>query len=478
MHQTVEARRSSEPHPSGGGLRRVSVYADSFRADLALSAVVPVGSLIPPIVDILEAEFGQRAQPVAVRHQLSLPGMTALDPSKTLEQLEIGDGATLILSDSSAILTPPHFDDAAEAVSVSLAATVRPWTRRAARVISTLAASALACAGAALLIRTAFDSDVARRTGCAVVAAVVSLIALPAAVVAYRVFRDNAAALTLGLTASGFAALAGLLAVPGKLGAPNALLATAATATSAAAVRVLGCRATVFIALSCFATVETVAAVVGALTAVSVRAIGAASTAISLLLVEASAQMSIMLGGLSAHATSEPDTASHEVNLSPDDLSTRAIRADAWLTGLVAAFSAAAALGAIGAAAGSYVAGSRPLRGIAFAGITAGVLLLRARKHRDLARSVPLVLAGTVTLSVALVIAAIAYPLCTPYVVATSMILAAAALCLGFIAQTTTFSPIARRGVELLEYLALAVVVPLACWICGLYGAARGMNLL
>jgi hypothetical protein len=24
----------------------------------------------------------------------------------------------------------------------------------------------------------------------------------------------------------------------------------------------------------------------------------------------------------------------------------------------------------------------------------------------------------------------------------------------------------------------LAVVLPLACWICGLYGVARGMNLL
>jgi hypothetical protein len=28
-----------------------------------------------------------------------------------------------------------------------------------------------------------------------------------------------------------------------------------------------------------------------------------------------------------------------------------------------------------------------------------------------------------------------------------------------------------------LEYLGLAVVVPLTCWIFGLYGAARGLNL-
>ena len=55
--------------------------------------------------------------------------------------------------------------------------------------------------------------------------------------------------------------------------------------------------------------------------------------------------------------------------------------------------------------------------------------------------------------------------------------LAAATLCLGFITQAMTFSPIGRRSVELLEYLALAVIVPLACWICGVYSAARGMNL-
>jgi hypothetical protein len=106
------------------------------------------------------------------------------------------------------------------------------------------------------------------------------------------------------------------------------------------------------------------------------------------------------------------------------------------------------------------------------------VLLLRARSHRDLARSVPLAVAGTVTLSATLVVAAITYPPHTPYIVAASMMLAAAALCLGFIAQTMTFSPVGRRCVELLEYLALAAIVPLACWICGLDGAARGLNLL
>ena len=129
MHQAVEARQSSEPRPSGGGLRRVSVYADSVHVDLVLSAVVPVGSLIPPIVDILAA---------AARSPRSARGCSAsaisswedpLDPSKTLAQLGIRDGTVFILTSSSTDLTPPRFDDVAEAVSVSLrrdGATVDP----------------------------------------------------------------------------------------------------------------------------------------------------------------------------------------------------------------------------------------------------------------------------------------------------------------------------------------------------------------
>jgi type VII secretion integral membrane protein EccD len=477
VHQAVEARESNGPRQPGGGLRRVSVYADSHHVDLVLSALVPIGSLMPPIVDIL-AEGGHRAQTVAALHQLSLPGKMALDPSKTLAQLGIRDGTTLILTSSATILTPPRVDDMAEAVSMSLAPTVRPWTRQAARLISILAASCLAGTGAAVLIRTAFDTNDARRSGCAVVAAVAGFIALPAAVLAYRVFRDRTAGLALGLAASGFAALAGFLAVPDEVAAPNALLATAATATSATALRVMGCCATAFTALACFATIEAAAAAVAAVTAAPLQAIGAASAAISLVLVELSAPLSIMLAGLSSQVTTEPDTAREDLAVARHRLNIRAIRADSWLTSLVAAFSGAAALGAIGAAAGSHFASGRDLLGMAFATITGAVLLLRARSHRDLTRSVPLMVSGTITLSATFVIAAIAYPVRTPYIAAASIMLAAAALCLGFITRTVTFSPIGRRSLELLEYLALAVIGPLACWMCGLYGAARGMNLL
>jgi hypothetical protein len=40
-----------------------------------------------------------------------------------------------------------------------------------------------------------------------------------------------------------------------------------------------------------------------------------------------------------------------------------------------------------------------------------------------------------------------------------------------------TVNPVVRRAVEVTEYLALATVVPLACWVGGLYGLIRGVSL-
>lgn len=449
---------------SGAELRRVSVYAGSVRVDLALPANVPIGFLMPPIVDMVA---GRPDKPEAVRHQLSLPGNVALDPSKTLAQIGIRDGTTLILTSTSAELTTPCFDDAAEAVSVSLAATVRPWTRQAARLIGALTATWLAGTGAAVLIRTAFDSNDARRTAAGVAVAV-GFFAVLAATTACRLFRDRTAGLTLGLVACGFAALAGLLAVPGGPGASNVLLAMAAAATLAAVMRVMGCCAVVFDALSLFSATAALAAAVCAVTAVPVRAIAAASAVISLAVVEASARVSILLAGLSPRLESESD------DEPPQRLNDKVIRANSWLTSLIIAFSAAAALGAIGAACS---AGGPPWLGVAFATVTGAVLLLRARSYNDLAKSVPLIVSGTATLGATLVIAAVAAPPHAPYIAAAATILAATALCLGLITPTT-ISPVSRRSVELLEYLALATIVPLALWICGLYSASRGLNLL
>jgi type VII secretion integral membrane protein EccD len=473
-HALAVPTQNGGSHPGGGGVRRLSIDAGTARVDLVLSAATPIGLLIPPIVDILSRSGGFRAGPLAVPYQLALPGSNALDPSNTLAQLGIRDGAALILTSSPTELMAPRFDDEAEAVSASVSAMESCWTRRRAQLVGSLAATWLAGVAATVLTRAVFHANDDHRAAHAGVAATIALLSLLAAAIAYRVAREKSIGLTWGTLATGFAALVGLFVVPGGPSAPNALFAAAAAATCAAVMRVISSYAVAFTALMTFAATGATAAMVATITAIPLQAIGAAFTAISLAFVEASAPLSVTLARLSP-STVEP--AVDEQSSSPHLLNARAIRAHAWLTSLTAAFSASTALGAMGAALGSFRTGEPRFPGLLFATVAGGVMLLRSRAHRDLARSLPLIIGGIVTSSTVLVATAVAYPQCSVHVAAVSLMLSAVAVCLASVRDTTTVSPIGRRSVELLEYLALAVVVPLAVWLCGLYSVTRSLNL-
>ena len=88
MRQTVAAP---------AGMRRVAIHAEYARVDLVLSATVAIGLLIPAIVDALTecSDFGPGQ--IAVRYQLSTASGTALEASKTLKELGIRDGSTIVL---------------------------------------------------------------------------------------------------------------------------------------------------------------------------------------------------------------------------------------------------------------------------------------------------------------------------------------------------------------------------------------------
>ena len=58
-----------------------------------------------------------------------------------------------------------------------------------------------------------------------------------------------------------------------------------------------------------------------------------------------------------------------------------------------------------------------------------------------------------------------------------AVVLGVGALCLTNTDFAARLSPFARRGIELVDYLALAAVVPLACWVGGLFGFVRGLSL-
>jgi type VII secretion integral membrane protein EccD len=450
--------------PSDPGLRAVSVHAGTAVVDVVLPAAVPVATLIPSIIDILDDCGADRSddQPTAA-YRLSPLGKTALDASTTLAQHDIRDGAVLILSQSRPALPAPRYDDVAEAVAETLNADPQPWTRRGARLTVAVAAGFFTCVGGLTLIRNNLSDNTARSayttTGIAAMAALIALL------LAHRAARDPFAGLTLSLVATAFAALAGSMAVPGASGAPNALLAAmAAAVTSVLAIRITGRGGVALTAVACFALITAGAAFASVITGAPLHTIGPISALVSLGLLGTAGRLSIALARLSPHLSDD------------DGLVTKARRADAWLASLLAAFSSAAAIAAVATAAAGRAVGAPRSGCIAFAAVTGALLLLRARSAHPKTTLV-FVASGTSTIGATFAIGAAGAPGRGPWIAAVTAMLVAAAVYVDFVAPAMAPSPVLRRCVELSEYLALLAMAPLTCWICGFYGAVRTLNL-
>ena len=455
----------------------MSVHAGTAVVDLALPAAIPVATLIPSIVDILGGRgVGCSGDGAPRRYQLSCPGTSALNTSTTLADNGIRDGAVLLLTHSATPLPAPRYDDVAEAVSATLDSAARPWSplrrRRATRLTGAVAAGCLTGIGALALIRNTLRANgISDFSGAAGVTGLAGVLALLFAAIAHRTCRDAIAGLALSVIATVFAAAAGFLAVPGHPGTPNVLLAaTAATVASVLAMRVSGCGAVTLTAVSGVAMVIAVAALVGVVTAAPIRAIGSASALLSLGLLGLAARVSIVLAGLSPRLPPAPDR--DPIEPGGACLAAKAIRADDWLTSLIAAFGSSATVGAIV----TVLAGEPRLCCIAFGTVTGALLLLRARSD-DRTRTVVFVTGGIAITATTFGVVAMSVPEHGAWIAAATAMLAAAAIFAGFVAPAIQLSPVVRRGVEVLECLALIATVPLTCWICGLFSAVRGLNI-
>lgn len=449
---------------SDPGLRRVSVHAGTAVVDLALPSGMRVAALLPPIVDILKAHGVSDL--IGARYQLSIPGAATLDSSMTLTQNGIRDGDVLVVSRSAAPLPAFRYDDVAEAVSETLngRSPSPSQIRRLTRLSAALAAGCLTGIGVLALIRNTFTANAEHLGMTAGIAALVAFAAATMAALAQRAYRDAMAGLTLSLIATAFAATAGFLAVPGAPGLANVLLAaTAAVVMAALAMRVSDCGESTLTAIVCLGTVVAVAAFGSVTTGAPLYVIGAVSTVVSLGLLGVAARTAVVLAGLSPKPA-DSDTA-------VDDLAAKALRADAWLSTLLAAFSSSTAIGAIV----TVLAGTPRSGSSAFAAATGVLLLLRANSV-DRKGKLVCVISAVVTVGTTFGLAAIRAPAHGPWIAAATTLLVAAAVYLGFVAPGMSFSPIARKSVELLECVVLIAMVPLTCWICGLYGAARGLH--
>lgn len=448
---------------SDRGLRRVSVYAGTTAVDLALPAGVPVGILMPSIIDIVDGRaVDGSGEPAARRYRLARPGEAALSTSTTLAQHGIQDGDVLVLTESAMPPPAPRYEDVAEAVSATLDSNARQRIsrhRHAARVTGAIAASVVTTIGGLALLRSACTANASGTTIAVTVSA--GLVALVGVRVAHRSYGDAFAGLALGVIATVFAAVAGYLAVPGGPGLPNVVLgAMTASVTSVLALRLSGCGAVALSAIACVATIIAAAAFVGVITGAPPHAVSSVSALICLGLLGVAARVSIAVAGLSPRLPPAPD------------LDAGAIRADTWLTGLLAAFACGAAV----AATVTVLTGAPRVRCIAFGALTGALLMLHARSYGG-RRTLVFLASGIATTATTFGVVATSMLKSGSWTAAMTATLAAAAIYLGFVASTMSLSPLMRRGADALECLALVAMVPMTCWVCGIYGTARGLNL-
>jgi len=454
---------------SDPGLRRVSVHADAAVVDVVLPGAVPVAVLIPSIVDILRRVDGFTAHR-ARRYQLSRPGDPAMGASTTLTDNAIRDGDVLVLSPPPATVDLPRYDDAAIAVSATLAGSARPWGRTQTRLAGAVAAGCLTGVGTLTTARDVLrDNTITAATAATTAtAAAAGLVALVSGVIAQRTHRDAVAGLALSLIGTVFAAVAGFLAVPGPPGSANALLAaSSAAATAVLGMRASGCGAVTLSAVAGASLAAAGAALASAITGAPLDAVGSVTALVSLGLLGAAARVSIMLAGLSPRLPPEADSDGIDPGVAA-----KALRADRFLVGMLAAFSSSAAVGAVV----TVLAGAPRLSCIAF-GALAGALLLSRSRGNDMKRTLVFVVSGMAVVATAFGVAAAHAPQHGAWVAAATALLAAGAMALGFVVPTMSPSPLVRRGSELLESSALAAMVPLTCWTCGLYEHVRGMGL-
>ncbi|MBX4170773.1 type VII secretion integral membrane protein EccD [Rhodococcus sp. DMU2021] len=477
--------RSETPGQVGApDLCRITVLARHTEVDLALPLDVPVALLLPGIVNLVaghrpDNDFDatpERTEPDG--WALARIGRAPLSGALSLDEHGVRDGEILVLEDAGSPAPPPLFDDVMYSVAAS-DRTTTPWGAGPSGLIAAVLGPVALAAGCVPLL---FLPDGASRLALGAVCAALPLLVLLAAGILARLHDDRRTATALLWCAFPLAATAGALLVPGESPAPRLVLAAALTG----AVAVLAVRATRIGLAPCTAVAATAAGVVvtatlASTTELEARALGAGTVVVALLLAGTAPRLAAMLAKLpippvpAPGAPLEPETPESSVSGLPSqaELEHRANRARSALTGIVHAVVLLTAGGAWCAA--FPLDGDVSVPAVALAVASAVVLVFRGRTYTATAQAAPLVAGGAVMLLGLLVGAAASGALPPWAVFASATGLACAGFLFGVVAPRRTFTPVQRRIAEIAEYATIATVVPLACWVAGVYAAIRGL---
>jgi type VII secretion integral membrane protein EccD len=450
---------------------RVTVVTPQSRIDVSLPAQSTIAELVPQLVRMAGPDRGARATPT--EWAFTRLGGVALDGASTVSGAGIRDGEVLYLNPVPMQPAPLLFDDVVDAIAS--AAEDRPgvWQPAVSRRLGT-AAAALTFSAAAVLLGTAGLRWPAGPALTAVLA-VVLLLAGGALARAYGDAVVGAAVAAGGLPAS---LLAGLAAF-GTSGMTRPGMASLSVGFAAASVYAVLAAVVVVGRATWFASAA-IAAAIGAIAAAATLGLDARPAAGAAVVIAVCIAVSPLMPMVSLRLGRLPlprvpvDVAAFRSDERPTlgpEVTDGTEAAEEALTGLLTA------LAVVLSGCAWVLVHDRDTWAWLLTAITGAVLLLRARAYRRIGQRAALLLAGVGTL----VAAGVRGALSDGWGVWATLV--AATLVTGVVCVTYAMrapgrspSPYWSRLLDIVEFLALVSLVPVAAAVLNVYSYLRGLG--
>ena len=455
--------------------------------DFGLPPEVSIASIADEVIELANTHMAAQAErPVAAfdatkgKWTLARLGAEPLDPDRSLADFNVCDGEVLVIREVGVPYAPLLFDDLeAEASDAHR----RRGLVRDATMIGSFAVGVIASVAAALLVARQSPTVPA-------VAAVLTMGALGA--IAAGILRYSAASPWVAAVAIPLIFAGSLHIVPDGSVTSSMPMAFGLTGFVALVALLTSRRGRSFYsAVIGLAVLGAVATISVLLWAPPVRTIGAILATASVLVVYLAPRVTILVSKLPippVPTAGEPlddietqggttvegvDAVGKQVIPTEEGMIDRIRPSNQYLTGTVLAATVAAVVGsylAIDVSNGFF------WQGTAFAITVACVLSLRGRTHYDLIQSATLIGGGLLTGFALIVKTAVFLDAWRLNAALALVVLMALVVACGLIAPRLEFSPVMKRQVEILEYVAIGTLFPLCFWIVRLYAYFRELR--
>ncbi|WP_330179087.1 type VII secretion integral membrane protein EccD [Nocardia sp. NBC_01503] len=473
-------------------LCRVSVIGGNTQVDVVLPTTIPIANFIPDVVQLIASRNPDLSEhdengPLTAQHwTLSRLGHNAIDPVRTLTDAEVFDGELLVLRAVDSVEAPALFDDVIDAVARLTESSFRGWTSESAGWAG-MAGAIAAAAGACLMLLVAAAHGSGILAGAAGLG--VGLLTLAGAALVARMYSATLPATVLALCGLLLMGTGAAALVPGEPGAPHLLLGCAATVLLAViTLRVIGVHPAVCSAVITVGVFGTAAAGVTTIWQVDPSKAAAGIIVATLLGITLAPRIAVAAarlpvppvptaGGVIDPRDHEPRPTIEGIGAigatsipSAAGLGERSRLANDYQTGMIIGIVAVTVCATIMTVLNAT---EHRWQTTALAAAVGLVLARRGRAFSDLTQAAAMVLGGCAALIPAAVLLGIRLSDATLPAAGALLVIAALAMLIGVAGPNLEISPVVQRAGEIVEYLTICAIGPLIFWILDIYALAR-----